>query len=63
MSAETRGRKREAELEHLSVAAYTASLCDGMAEIANLSVLPLLVYFLKMAKAEAENVAERLIEK
>jgi len=63
MSEGTRERKQGAELEQLSVAAYTASLCDGMAEIANLSGLPLLVYFLKMAKAEAENVAERLIEK
>ena len=63
MSEETREPKREAKLEQLSVATYTASLCDGMAEIAKLSGLPFLVYLLKMAEAEAENLVERLMEK
>ena len=63
MSEETRERKREAELDQLSIAAYTASLCGGMAEIANLSGLPLLVYLLKMAKADPKMLLNAFLQK
>ena len=63
MSDDVRKRQQDEDLEQLKVAAYTASLCEGMAEIAKQNGLALLVYFLKMAKAEVENVTKGLSKK